>query len=234
LKSLSLGERTAAASGAALFVFLFVPWLEGRNAWKLFSWVDILLALLALIAVALPLLKAVGSEPAFRAPVGTILSRVGLIALTITAIFVIEGADRNITILLPLLATVGILYGGMTTPDEAAGHGRARGRREGTRGRGEAARRSYSSRDFEEPPPGMEDWRTGGRTWSSDFEEEPGASTRGGARDARVGEPGGRLGDEEGFPPERGASGGEPTEVREPRGSEGPRGPERRSPDEPQ
>jgi hypothetical protein len=165
LKSLSLGERIAAASGAALFVFMFVSWLEGRTAWELFSLLDVLLAIVALIAVALPLIKATAPDSPLRVSIGSVLSRAGLVALTITATFLIEGADRNVGIFLAVLASAGILYGGMTTPEDGAP-------RSGGRRRGERSRRAYSSDDFEEPPPGMEEWRGGGRSWADEGLEE--------------------------------------------------------------
>jgi len=221
LKSLSLGERIAAVSGAALFLFMFVPWLEGRTAWELFSLLHVLLALVALTAVALPLIKATAPDSPLRVSIGTVLSRAGLVALTITATFLIEGADRNVGIFLAVLAAAGILYGGMTTPDEAA---------EGTRGRRrerERPRREYSSEEFEEPPPGMEDWRPGARSWGpEEFEEEPASARAGGGSPARR---------ERGVDPEpeeperrrgRERPEGEPTEVREPR--------RRRDPDPPE
>jgi hypothetical protein len=164
LRSLSLGERIAAVSGAALFVFMFVAWLEGSSAWELFSLTDVLLALVALIAVALPLVKAVGSEPPLRVSTGTVLARAGLVALTITAVFLIEARDRDLGIFLAVLASAGILYGGMSSSERAGA---------GTRGSRERPRRSYRSTDFEEPPPGMEDWRAGGRSGGDEgFEEE--------------------------------------------------------------
>jgi hypothetical protein len=189
LRSLSLGERIAGLSGAALFVFMFVPWLEGRTAWQYFSLVDVLLALIALLAVALPLLKATGSAPAVRTSTATALSRAGLVALAITATFLVEGTPRNVGIFLAVLASAGILYGGMTTPEEG-------GERAPRRRRGERPRRAYTTEDFEEPPPGMDegDWRPSARSWGAeDFE----AGER-----SRVGESTGRD---------------QPTEVREPR-----------------
>src|SRR5829696_2969982 len=174
---------------------MFVPWLEGRTAWELFSLLHVLLALVALTAVALPLIKATAPDSPLRVSIGTVLSRAGLVALTITATFLIEGADRNVGIFLAVLAAAGILCGGMTTPDEAA---------EGTRGRRrerERPRRAYSSEEFEEPPPGMEDWRPGARSWGpEEFEEEP-ASTRAGGRSSERREPGGVLA--AGAPPAR-------------------------------
>jgi hypothetical protein len=172
---LTQGERVAAVSGAALFVFLFVSWLEGRTAWELFSLIDVLLAMIALLAVLLPLLKATGSDPPLRVSTGAVLSRAGLVALTITATFLIEGQERDVGIFLAVLASLALLYGGVTTRDEV---GERRARRE-------RPRRSFTAEDLEHPPPGMESWRA--RSWATDeFEEEP--SPRRGAETASASE----------------------------------------------
>jgi hypothetical protein len=170
---LSPGERIAAVSGAALFVFLFVSWLEGRTGWELFSLIDVLLALIALIAVALPLVKATGAEPPLRVSTGAILARAGLVALTITATFLIEGQEREVGIFLAVLASLALLYGGATTRDEVGGRAARR----------ERTRRPYAAEDLEAPPPGMESWRS--RSWASeDFDEgrSAPAGPRGGGR----------------------------------------------------
>ncbi len=152
LKSLSLGEKIAAGSGAVFFIALFLSWLEGLTAWQLFDIVDVLLALLALVAVALPLAKATGVELPIRPSNKAILTRIGVIVLTVTVAFFLEGADRGLGIFLSLLAAVGILYGAVTTPgDEAPPRRRDR------------PRRPRLESDFEEPPPGMESWRGGAR-----------------------------------------------------------------------
>jgi hypothetical protein len=160
LSTLSLGERIAAVSGVALFGLLFASWLEDENAWELFTIVHVLLALLALAAVALPLARAVGSGPRSRASTPAILTRIGIVTLTITATFLLEGEDREVGIFLAVLASGGILYGGLTTPGvEAAQPGRERPRQRGR----ERPRRPLATEEFEQPPPGMESRRGGER-----------------------------------------------------------------------
>ncbi len=176
LKTLSLGERIAAVSGVALFGLLFFSWLENRNAWELFSITHVLLALLALAALALPLARAVGSGPRSGASMPAILTRIGIVTLTITAVFLLEGEDRHVGIFLAVLASAGILYGGITTPGAEAsrgGRGRERPRR-GERERGRP-RRPLATEDFEQPPPGMESRRGGERSGAN---QEPVPTTR--------------------------------------------------------
>jgi len=148
LQSLSLGEKIAAGSGAAFFLFLFVSWLEALTAWQLFDIVDVLLALLALVAVALPLAKAAGAELPIRPSNKAILTRIGVVVLTVTVAFFLEGADRGVGIFLSVLAAAGILYGAVTMPGEEAPPRRR-----------DRSRPARTSRDFEERPPGMESWR---------------------------------------------------------------------------
>ena len=173
LKSLSMGERIAAGSGAALFILLFLSWLEGLTAWQLFDIVDVLLALLALVAVALPLAKAAGAELPIRPSNKAILTRIGVVVLTVTVAFFLEGADRGVGIFLSVLAAAGILYGAVTTPGEQAPPRRR-----------DRTRRPRAHDDFEEPPPGMESWRG-----SAGAGEDPGAGDAGiGARGTGEGE----------------------------------------------
>ena len=167
LKSMSLGERIAAGSGAVFFVALFLSWLEGLTAWQLFDIVDVLLALLALVAVALPLAKATGAELPIRPSNKAILTRIGVIVLTVTVAFFLEGADRGFGIFLAVLAAVGMLYGALTMPGDEA-----------PRRRRERARRPLVEEDFEEPPPGMESWRGGAGDAEERNPDEAGSRAR--------------------------------------------------------
>ena len=171
--TLSLGERIAALSGLALFALMFASWLENQNAWQLFdNIVDVLLALLALAALALPLAKAVGSGPRSPASIPATLTRIGIVTLTITAVFLLEGTNRGVGIFLAVLASGGILYGGITTPGlETSRGGRGRERS----GRGERARarprRPLATEDFEQSP-GTEGGQGGERAIGG-AEQEP-------------------------------------------------------------
>ena len=176
LRTLSLGERIAAVSGVALFGLMFASWLENESAWQLFDIVDVLLAVLALATVALPLAKAMGREPGSPASMSAILTRIGIVTLTITATFLIEGddLDREVGIFLAVLASAGILYGAITTPAlEAPRRGRERPRQRAR----ERPRRPLATEEFEHPPPGMGS-RRGAETAVAGAEQEPAPTTQ--------------------------------------------------------
>jgi hypothetical protein len=98
---ISPGETIAAASGIALFVFLFFHWFGGATAWQVFDVVDLVLAAIAILAV------------------GIILVLAGTVAATITLTFILEGNDRQVGLWLSFFATLGLLYGGWRTTTEA-------------------------------------------------------------------------------------------------------------------
>lgn len=129
LRRVSLGERIAAGSGILVFVSLFLDWFEERSAWELFAVVHVLLALLAFSAVALPVARAAGTRlPAPSSPRSP-LAQVGVVALTITLAFVLEGSEPGAGIWLCILAALGILSGGLLTPRQE-GRPRRRERRQ--------------------------------------------------------------------------------------------------------
>lgn len=76
MSRLGTGDKIAAAAGAVLLVVLFLPWYgvdaqfgavsvsESVSAWGAMSFIDLLLFLIAAIAIAVPLARASGSLPA--------------------------------------------------------------------------------------------------------------------------------------------------------------------------
>lgn len=106
----------AAGSGAVLFISLFIGWSEGLDdslsAWKIFDVVDIVLAVLALIAVGIGAMLATGNPLNLPRTPGSIVTTVGIISFSIVAAFVLEGEELKFGIYLALLATVGIVVGG--------------------------------------------------------------------------------------------------------------------------
>jgi hypothetical protein len=174
LKSLSMGERIAAGSGAALFFFLFPSWIQGQSGWELFKIVDVLLAILALAAVAFPLAKAAGYKQQLRPSDRALLTRIGAVALVLVLAYFLEAFNTaQVGLWLSVLAAAGLFYGAVTTPGEEAPPRRR-----------DRARRPRAHDDFEEPPPGMESWRG-----SAGAGEDPGAGDAGiGARGTGEGE----------------------------------------------
>lgn len=120
----SVGELIAGASGLLLFVFLFINWIspegvDGANAWQLFDFMDIVLAVIGLGVAALVAARAAGMEPGVPGGAGAVIGLAGFAAFWIVLTFVIEGDDRGAGLWLSLLAAIGITYGGL-----AAGRGR--------------------------------------------------------------------------------------------------------------
>lgn len=164
--ALSRGERIAAVSGAALFVFLFPSWVQDESAWELFKIVDVLLAILAVAAVAFPLAKAAGYEQQLRPSDQAMTVRIGAVApIVVLAYFLEAFNDAQVGLWLSVPAAAGIFYGGLTTP---AAEAPARRR--------DRTRRPQADQDFEEPPPGMKSWRA-----AYPPDEEP-VATQGGTR----------------------------------------------------
>ncbi len=144
---ISFGEMVAGASGLALFIFMFFPWyglkteVEGLgevegvngNAWEVFSIIDILLLLVALLAVGMAVARAAGAMPAdLPAPAGMIVALAGALALLLILFRLISAPDPDITgdavdlsrkigVFLGLIAAAGITFGGYTAMNERKG-----------------------------------------------------------------------------------------------------------------
>ena len=133
----------AGASGLALFIFMFVGWFGLKveaggfeaettaNAWEWFSFIDILLFLAAIVAVALAVLRALGNVPTLPYPPAMIVAIAGAVALVLVLFRLIFPGDagtdadgveatRKIGVFLGLIASAGIAYGGYTAMNERA------------------------------------------------------------------------------------------------------------------
>src|SRR3954454_14222722 len=133
----------AAGSGLVLFLSLFLEWysvnirgftgdLPTVTGWRALGFIDILLFLVAVIAIAVAVLKAAGMLPPPRLPAspGFILLVVGGIAVILVLFRIIsipdEGAGnlpgvdvgRSFGIFLALLAAAGVALGGWLTWNE--------------------------------------------------------------------------------------------------------------------
>jgi hypothetical protein len=143
---ISFGEMVAGASAVALFIFMFFPWYGASanigniasgsvnaSAWQAFSFIDILLFLVVVVAVGLTVARAMGSMPAgLPAPPGLIVVGAGAFAVLLILFRLIStpGPDstfgvevdisRKIGIFLGLIAAGGITFGGWTAMNERA------------------------------------------------------------------------------------------------------------------
>jgi hypothetical protein len=136
---LSQGELIAGIAGLVLLVDLWFAWygvklsagglLKGftigasANAWESFGLIDIILFLVALIAIGVAALRALNKLPVMPWPPATIVTIAGGVALLLILFRIIdtpvdtqgvEGIDvtRKIGVWLGLLAAAGITYGG--------------------------------------------------------------------------------------------------------------------------
>jgi hypothetical protein len=137
---LTLADQIAAASGFALIIILFLPWYgvdvnvgafsasESANAWEALSFIDILLFLIGLVAIAVPVAKATDSLPAeVPGPLAVLVA--GGLGVLLVLFRLIDlptpegggGVDfgRKIGIFLGLIATAGIAYAGWRANEEA-------------------------------------------------------------------------------------------------------------------
>ncbi|MEA2484117.1 MAG: hypothetical protein QOC55_2064 [Thermoleophilaceae bacterium] len=115
---LSQGELIAGVSGLALFLFLFLHWFYGASAWSTFDVIDFVLAAIALLAVAVAVAKAVGSD-LLGQRAGLVLTFLGTVATSMILTFVLEGNGRKIGLWLAFLAAIGLMYGGWRVLSES-------------------------------------------------------------------------------------------------------------------
>ena len=104
------GERLAAISGVALVLFMLFDWFGGSNAWQL-KLVDLVLFAIAVLAVGVAVLGATGRGQ-FEAA-GLVLTVAGGVAVGTMLTLVLESSGGTVPLVLGLLATVGILGGGL-------------------------------------------------------------------------------------------------------------------------
>ena len=138
---LSIGDQIAAASGIALLIVMFLPWYgvdvsvgpisasESASAWEALSFIDILLFLIALVAIGVPAAKAADSLPA-EVPGALLVLAAGAFGVLLVLFRLIDlptpdvsaaGVDfgRKIGVFLGLIATAGIAYGGWRANEES-------------------------------------------------------------------------------------------------------------------
>jgi hypothetical protein len=128
------GEKIAAIAGLALLVFMFLPWygLDGQfgqigeqlgvdtsiDAWGAFGGTDLLLFLIAAVAIALAVLTATQNAPALPVSASVITTGAGGLGALLVLYRIVNQPGPNDVIgvkfgvFLGLLACLGIAYGG--------------------------------------------------------------------------------------------------------------------------
>ena len=105
----------AAAGGVLLFVSLFLSWISVGGAtasgWEVFSIVDIVLALVAAVTAVIGISYVTGTElpvPGLRPEV---LKWVGVVALTIVLVYLLESDHLGFGVFVALVGAAGMLGG---------------------------------------------------------------------------------------------------------------------------
>jgi hypothetical protein len=120
LRRLRAGEWLAAAGGVALIVSLLLPWYgappdDSRTGFEALSIVDVLLVLVALVALALAVLQATQDGPAKPIAAGVLSVPAGLLATLLVAFRLIDApADAlevRAGVWLALVAALAIVAG---------------------------------------------------------------------------------------------------------------------------
>jgi hypothetical protein len=130
-RSVRPGELIAGVSGLALLGLMFADWYGvtaafgaldrldlGLTAWEAFSVTDVVLALVAVLAIALAVTNAAGRGPALPVALGVLTSTIGLAATLLVLYRIADQPGPNDVIevrlgaWLGLLATAGIFAGG--------------------------------------------------------------------------------------------------------------------------
>ena len=109
----------AAGGGLLLFISLFLSWIGEASFWELYDIVDVLFALMALLAIAVGVGIYTGNPINLPGGAGPAVYTSGLITFSIVAYHLLEGEDRKIGIFIALLGTIGMIIGGLQLGREA-------------------------------------------------------------------------------------------------------------------
>ena len=102
----------AAGGGLLLFISLFFDWIGPANFWEPYDIVDIVIAAIALLALAVGAAAVSGNQFNLPGGPGTVYTA-GLVAFSIVAFHVLEGDERKIGMFLGLIGAIGIVVGGL-------------------------------------------------------------------------------------------------------------------------
>jgi hypothetical protein len=88
-------EPVAGLGGLLLLVSLFLPWYgpDDVTGWQALTVIDVLLALLALVAIAVPVISVATRGPAKAVGIQVIASAVGWLAVLLVAIRLVSAPD---------------------------------------------------------------------------------------------------------------------------------------------
>jgi hypothetical protein len=123
MRRVRIGEIVAGAGGVLLLVSMFLGWytVRGRDdnltAWGAFGFVDVLLAVVALLGIALALSEVVGRGPVLPVALGVITTTLGLAGTLLLAYRILNQPGPNDVIgvsagaWIGLVASLGVFLG---------------------------------------------------------------------------------------------------------------------------
>jgi hypothetical protein len=123
MRRVRIGEIVAGAAGVVLLLSMFLSWYsvnsrdDSLSAWAAFSVVDILIALIALLGIALALSEVIGRGPALPVAIGVVTTTLALAGTLLVLYRIINQPGPNDLISVDagayvgLLATAGVFLG---------------------------------------------------------------------------------------------------------------------------
>ncbi len=123
MRRVRAGEIVAGTAGVVLLASMFLDWYsvesldEGLSAWAAFGFVDLLLALIALLGIALALSQVMGRGPALPVALGVITTTLALAGALLLLYRILNqpGPNELITVAagawLGLVACLGVFFG---------------------------------------------------------------------------------------------------------------------------
>ncbi len=116
LSRMSQGQQIAAAGGALLIISLFLPWIGDLNGWESNSTTDLYLLITAVIAIGAAVGLAIDVPGITMNGATALLGSIATLLLIWLLVFDFpEGADRGIGLILALLASGMVAYGGFSS-----------------------------------------------------------------------------------------------------------------------
>jgi hypothetical protein len=123
MRRVRAGEIVSAAGGAALLVIMFLEWYAlglgsvtplgdadlGANAWEAFGVIDLLLALVAVLGLALLAVQLVGRGPALPVAFEVVTSTLALVAVLLVAYRIVNQPGSNDLVDVSLGAWLGLV-----------------------------------------------------------------------------------------------------------------------------
>jgi hypothetical protein len=118
-RRLRTGEWVLGAAGVALLVSLFLPWYSpGLSGWEAFTVLEIVFALIAASAVAVPVVTATQSVPAVPMALDSLVALLGIAATVLVAVRALDLPDaatgREWALWLGLAGAAGVAAGGLS------------------------------------------------------------------------------------------------------------------------